>query len=145
MFRLCNKLKTSLKGVSCFVLFIPKLGYFISDNDNDSHYHYDNHSQKDSMLMRIIINMITVIIINSIWYAPTFIFFNFGMNCAIASSVPRKLFLYQLLQMRMISIIKYLLLLIMRIVIRMSINIEFTIFFIAHATATPPVPRYIHE
>jgi len=39
----------------------------------------DNHSQKDSMLMRIIINMITVIIIISIWYAPTFNFFNFGM------------------------------------------------------------------
>jgi len=26
----------------------------------------------------------------------------------------------------------------------MTINIEFTIFFIPHATATTPVPRYIH-
>ena len=77
-------------------------------------------------------------------YTPTLTFFNFGIVCAIARYMPRKLFLYQLLIMRMISKIKDLLRMIMIIVIKSSLNQENTIFFIAHATATPPVPRYIH-
>ena len=77
-------------------------------------------------------------------YAPTLTFFNFGIVCAIAIYMPRKLFLYQLLIMRMISNIKYLVRMIMRIVIKSSRNQEITIFFIAYATATPPVPRYMH-
>ena len=84
----------------------------MSDNDNDSHYHYDNDYQKDSSKNRAKLSQ----------YAPTFIFFNFGMNCAIASSVPRKLFLYQLLHMRMISIINDLARMIVIIIIRMTCN-----------------------
>ena len=77
-------------------------------------------------------------------YAPTLTFFNFGIVCAIARYMPRKLFLYQLLIMRMSSKINALVRMIMRIVIKSSRNKENTIFFIAHAIATPPVPRYIH-
>ena len=77
-------------------------------------------------------------------YTPTSTFFNFGIVCAIARYMPRKLFLYQLLIMRMISKINALVRMIMRIVIKSSRNKEITIFFIAYATATPPVPRYIH-
>ena len=66
------------------------------------------------------------------------------MICAIARMMPRKLLLYQLLQMKMISIINNLMQMIMRIVIKMTCKIEFTIFFCHHATATPPVLRYYH-
>ena len=104
---------------------------FICDNDNGSQSHNENHSQvgqqQESCQLCSYINI-----------------FIFGIVCAIARYMPRKLFLYQLLIMRMISKIKDLLRMIMIIVIKSSLNQENTIFFIAHATATPPVPRYIH-
>ena len=77
-------------------------------------------------------------------YTPTLTFFNFGMICAIASSMPRKLFLYQLLIMRMISNIKDLLRIIMRMIVIITCKHAFCLVYTPYATATPPVLRYIH-
>ena len=76
-------------------------------------------------------------------YTPTLTFFNFGIVCAIARYMPRKLFLYQLLRMKMISNIKDLLRMIMRMIVIITCKHAICQVYTPYATATPPVPRYI--